>query len=165
MKKNVFTKLNFTVSGFCGSKRRRRFIALLSLFGMLIGSTASAIVIPPFSGEVLPEVNGNGGAFITGTTEYIKVEPAGAGNNASISLVNGFNAGLINWSALSIGQGQSISFIGDKFFNVVEGTKASEIAGTLNANGSVWIFNSPNEVVPGTFPVASSMSSEQASTQ
>ena len=141
MKKNVFTKLNFTVSGFCGSKRRRRFIALLSLFGMLIGSTASAIVIPPFSGEVLPEVNGNGGAFITGTTEYIKVEPAGAGNNASISLVNGFNAGLINWSALSIGQGQSISFIGDKFFNVVEGTKASEIAGTLNANGSVWIFN------------------------
>ena len=141
MKKNVFTKLNFTVSGFCGSKRRRRFIALLSLFGMLIGSTASAIVIPPFSGEVLPEVNGNGGAFITGTTEYIKVDPAGAGNNASISLVNGFNAGLINWSALSIGQGQSISFIGDKFFNVVEGTKASEIAGTLNANGSVWIFN------------------------
>ena len=143
MKKNVFTKLNFTVSGFCGSKRRRRIVAIFSLLGMLVSGTASAIVIPPFSsGLVLPEVNGNGGAFIQNFKGDITVTPGDTANpNASIALGNGSAAGLINWSALSIGAGQSLGFTGGKFFNVVSGDKASQIAGTLNASGALWIFN------------------------
>ena len=137
MKKNVFTKLNFTVSGFCGSKRRRRIVAIFSLLGMLVSGTASAA---GFSGDVL-QGGALGGAVISGTTGNVTVDGAGASSSSATIGLSGGSAGLIDWSALNVESGQSLNFNGSQFFNVVSGTDASDIAGALNANGNVWIFN------------------------
>ena len=132
MKKNVFTVSNLSVMNFCRNKARRRKIACLSLFGMLVAGS-----LPVFAAPTAVFDNSLGGAafnYAKGAS-FTQVDA----NNASFSATA--NSALIDWQKLNIGSGQTLGFTGNQFFNVVSGGDASKIAGTLNANGSVWVFN------------------------
>ena len=131
MKTNMFTKAGFSVMKFCRNKARRRVIACLSAFLMVVGSAMGGTV-------VLNPIGGNGGAE---WNTAVGATVVGDGTVATASLLAGKNAGLIDWQSLSIGGGQTLNFNGGMFYNVVSGGNASQIAGTLNANGSVWVFN------------------------
>ena len=60
--------------------------------------------------------------------------------------------GIVKWTDFSIGQGNKVSFVqpgsGSATLNIVSGPDASLIAGTLQANGSVYLVN-PNGVTIG----------------
>ena len=62
MKKNIFTVSGFSVSGFCRSKARRRVIACVALFGMLVTGAIPALALNPGDGTVFA-----GNAAISGT--------------------------------------------------------------------------------------------------
>ena len=131
MKTNIFSRSNFSVMKFCRNKARRRVIACISAILMMVGSVMGGTM-------VLNSVGGNGGAV---WNSAVGATVSGDGTVATASLLAGKNAGLIDWQALSIGSGQTLNFNGQMFYNVVSGGNASQIAGTLNANGSVWVFN------------------------
>ena len=131
MKANMFSRSNFSMLKFCRNKTRRRVIACLSAVLMVIGSAIGGTV-------VLTPIDGNGGAE---WNSAVGATVVGDGTVATASLLAGKNAGLIDWQTLSIGAGQTLNFNGNMFYNVVSGGNASQIAGTLNANGSVWVFN------------------------
>ena len=131
MKKNTFSRINFSMMKFCRNKARRRLIACVSAVTMIAGSALGGTV-------VLNPIGGNGGAE---WNSAVGATVVGNGTVATASLLAGKNAGLIDWQSLSIGNGQTLNFNGQMFYNVVSGGNASQIAGTLNANGSVWVFN------------------------
>ncbi|MBO5904934.1 MAG: filamentous hemagglutinin N-terminal domain-containing protein, partial [Kiritimatiellae bacterium] len=108
---------------------------------MVLGLVSTS-VFPTFAASpttVLKPENGYGGASynkIVGGT----ITSSSDLNSADIVAGVGGSA-LIDWHVLNIGNGQSLNFSGSQFFNVVSGTDSSKIAGTLNANGALWIFN------------------------
>ena len=136
--KNRFSIVQFPLlSDFCISKKTRRLVSGFMVFGLV-----STSVFPTFAASpttVLKPENGYGGASynkIVGGT----ITSSSDLNSADIVAGAGGSA-LIDWHALNIGNGQSLNFSGSQFFNVVSGTDSSKIAGTLNANGTLWIFN------------------------
>ena len=131
MKKSMFSRVDFSMMRFCRNKARRRLIACISAVLMVVGSALGGTV-------VLNPIGGNGGAE---WKSAIGAAVVGNGTVATASLLAGKNAGLIDWQALSIGNGQTLNFNGGMFYNIVSGGNASQIAGTLNANGGVWVFN------------------------
>ena len=110
-------------------------VAIISAFAMLSVGAFPALA-GGVSGQVLDNVNG--GASIIKSTDNVTM--SGGGSSATLSLLGG-KSGLIDWSVLNVGNGQSLSFQGGDFYNVVQGGNASQIAGTLKASGSLWIFN------------------------
>ena len=138
--KNRFSSLPFvSVSGICRKKAVRRAVAGLTAFSF---TTLGAMSAYGFAGQVLQDVNG--GAVISGTSGNVTVA-VGAGLNSAVIGLDKGTSGLIDWSALNVGSGQSLDFQGGQFFNVVSGSGASKIAGTLQASGALWIFN-PNGI-------------------
>ena len=132
MKRNIFTVSNFSMMNFCRSKARRRFVAYLSLGGMLL---AASFPVPGAPTAVFE--NDLGGAAFN----YAKGASFTQADANNASFTANASAALIDWQSLNIGGGQTLGFTGKQFFNVVSGPDASKIAGTLNANGSVWVFN------------------------
>ena len=116
-------------------RRRRtacRIVAALSAFAMLCVAS-----LPAFAAPTAVLDNDLGGAAFN----YIK----GATHNQIDADHATFTAsgqgGLIDWQALNVGSGQGLNFQGNQFFNVVSGGDRSQIAGTLEASGALWIFN------------------------
>ena len=114
-------------------------VAALSAFAMLALTPVTALAAPvALTGPADVLANVNGGAVVSGVTGNMTLDTDLT--KATINLTQG-GAGLINWSALNVGNGQSLGFTGGDFYNVVGGASASQIAGTLKASGSLWIFN------------------------
>ena len=122
--------------------RRRaacKTVAVISALSLLALTPVTAFAAPvALTGPADVLANVNGGASISGVTGSMTLDTDLT--TANINLTSG-GAGLINWSALNIGTGQSLGFSGGNFYNVVGGSDASKIAGQLNASGSLWIFN------------------------
>ena len=130
--------MNKGILGFKVFRRRKpacKAVAVVSAFAMLVVGSLPAFGVG-YAGHVLDNVNG--GAAINQSTANVTM--SGDGMSATLSLLGG-KSGLIDWSALNIGNGQSLNFEGGNFYNVVQGGSASQIAGTLKASGSLWIFN------------------------
>ncbi len=160
--------MNKGIFGLQVFRRRKpacRAVAAVSAFSSLV--TAS---LPVFAGtQVLaPGADGAGGA------EYTAIKGATwSGNGLDYGkFTSTGKGGLIDWSKLNIGSGQTLEFDGARFYNVVNGGGASEIAGVLKANGALWIFN-PAGVsfmngaqvsVAGTLGVAAANLSEESRT-
>jgi filamentous hemagglutinin family protein len=62
--------------------------------------------------------------------------------------------GVVNWSSFNIGQGNTVNFIqpdvGAATLNVVKGVTPTDIAGTLKANGSVFLINQNGIAISST---------------
>ena len=115
MKANMFSCANFSMMKFCRNKARRRVVACLSAVLMMAGSVIGGTM-------VLNPMGGNGGAE---WNTAIGATVSGDGTVATASLLAGKNAGLIDWQSLSIGNGQTLNFNGQMFYNVVSGGNAS----------------------------------------
>ena len=72
------------------------------------------------------------------------------GSQSTVTQTN--NKAIIDWRNLSVGQGDSLSFVQPSSaaiaLNRITGSSVSQIDGLLSANGQVWILN-PNGVMIG----------------
>ncbi|NIA52246.1 filamentous hemagglutinin N-terminal domain-containing protein [Massilia sp. TW-1] len=96
---------------------------------------------------------------------YAQALPTGATVTAGKVTINTPNAnalvvrqdsqrGVVNWSSFNIGQGNTVSFVqpdaGAATLNVVKGATPTDIAGTLKANGSVFLINQNGIAISAT---------------
>jgi len=118
--------------------RRRRLeqgsLFALSLLPLMMAASGAAA-------QALP----SGGAVTSGT--------AAIGYTSANDMVIAQTSGkaIISWGDFSIGQGQSVTFENGAgaTLNRVTGANASNLLGTLNASGSVYLIN-PNGVIIGS---------------
>ncbi|CAN5872471.1 hypothetical protein BH11PSE12_BH11PSE12_20340 [soil metagenome] len=109
------------------STRKRLIPALASAGLSFISMTSSAFDLPT-------------GAQVTAGAATVQTPAKGA------MLINqSTQRAVIQWNGFSIGQGKQVTFAQPNSsaatLNVVTGSSASAIAGTLNANGSVYLIN------------------------
>ncbi|WP_321447213.1 MBG domain-containing protein [uncultured Cohaesibacter sp.] len=101
-------------------------------------TTSSLTTIPALAGDSLP----SGGAVTSGSALI-----STSGN--AMTVTQGTNKAIVNWNSFSIGQGNSVTFVqpssSSAILNRVTGNTPSSIAGSLNANGQVYLIN-PNGV-------------------
>ena len=96
---------------------------------------------------------------------YAQALPIGATVTAGKVTINTPNAnalvvrqdtqrGVVNWSSFNIGQGNTVTFVqpdaGAATLNVVKGATPTDIAGTLKANGSVFLINQNGIAISST---------------
>lgn len=120
---------------FASRMRAQYPLQLISLFvvlGMLVNSMQL-------------HANPSGGKVISGQATI-------SGSGDQVTIRQGSNRAIINWQDFSIAAGQSASFIqpsaSSAMLNRVIGGNASEIYGTLSANGQIYLVN-PNGVLVG----------------
>jgi filamentous hemagglutinin family protein len=107
---------------------RKRMMAALALLGLsTLSTTSSALDLPT-------------GAQVTAGAASMQMPAKGA------MLVNqSTQRAVIKWNDFSIGQGNQVTFVqsnaGAASLNIVTGSRASTIAGTLKSNGSVYLIN------------------------
>ena len=96
-------------------------------------------VSPLLAQSVLPQ----GGSVVGGSATI------GAPQNNSLTITQTSPNAIINWNAFSIGQPNTLAFVqpssNSAILNRVTGTTSSSIAGTLSANGQVYLVN-PNGI-------------------
>lgn len=96
---------------------------------------------------------------------YAQALPSGAAVTAGRVTINTPNAGsmtvrqdtqraVVNWSSFNIGKGSTVDFVqpnaGAATLNVVKGATPTDIAGTLKANGAVFLINQNGIAVSST---------------
>lgn len=99
-------------------------------------ATQAAMAIPmPLLAQTLPS-NGR----VTAGQATI-----GAPVNGALAITQGSQRAAIRWNGFNIGQGNSVVFQqpapGASILNIVTGSQASQLAGGLSANGSVFLVN------------------------
>lgn len=104
---------------------------------------ASIAGVQTFATAVLAGGLPTGGQVVAGSAKI------GSPANGALTITQTTQRAVVNWSAFSVGQGQSVNFqqpnAGAATLNRVTGSDATAIAGTLTANGSVYVVN-PNGV-------------------
>ena len=100
MKKNMFSRVDFSLMKFCRNKTRRRLVACISAVMMVVGSALGGTV-------VLNQVGGVGGAEINAS--HGVAAPVTDGTTATLSLLSGKSAGLIDSKAMGGINGYAIS--------------------------------------------------------
>jgi len=74
----------------------------------------------------------------------------GAATGTSLTVTQTSSSAVLNWQSFSVGQGYSINFLqpssSSTILNRVTGSTTSTIAGSINANGHVYLIN-PNGIV------------------
>lgn len=126
-----------------------RVVYLLAPFGSilwkhrLLASTALCSAVAALLVIAPAQANPTGGQVVSGSAAIVQTNPNRLDINQST------NSAIINWQSFSINQGQQVNFnqpnSSSIALNRVLGGDASTIAGTLTANGQVWIVN-PNGV-------------------
>ena len=103
----------------------------------LLASTSLALNTAAFAGA-LP----TGASVAAGK---VKVSTSGS----AMTVTQDTNKAIVNWNAFSIGQNNSVEFVqpdsSSAILNRVTGTTTSSIAGSLSANGQVYLIN-PNGI-------------------
>ncbi|TBW38284.1 filamentous hemagglutinin N-terminal domain-containing protein [Siculibacillus lacustris] len=119
-----------------GSLRRARFGRSHRLAALL--ATTALAVPPALAGDGLP----TGGQVVAGTASI-----SSSGN--ALTVRQGSDRAIVNWNGFSIGQGNTVDFIqpgaSSAILNRVTGSTTSTIAGSLTANGQVYLIN-PNGI-------------------
>ena len=82
------------------------------------------------------------GGNVTNGDAVITVNGSTMGINAS-ALNN-----IINWQTFSIGNGETVTFDANNYLNLVRGSEVSNILGTMNGGGMVFLIN-PNGILFG----------------
>jgi filamentous hemagglutinin family protein len=120
--------------------RTRQFRSLQAFRWLFVTTTAvvASMALSPFAsaGPV-------GGTVVDGS--------AGISQSGAVTTINqSSNRAIINWQGFSIGKSETVTFnqpsSSSATLNRVTGTEASVIAGSLNANGQVFLVN-PNGVL------------------
>jgi len=106
--------------------------------------TSTALVAQPvfgnaaFAADNLP----TGGQVVSGGVAI-------ATSGTSTTITQSSDKAIVNWNGFSVGQGNSVNFVqpgtGSAILNRVTGNTSSTIAGTLSANGQVYLIN-PNGI-------------------
>lgn len=131
--------------GKAGRRRNRRSESAVAaggggFFAALLASTMLAT--PAFAQEVLP----TGGQVVSGSATI-------ATDGATMTINQSSDRMIANWQGFSIGAGNSVTFnqpgASSVALNRVTGQNPSQILGSLNANGQVFLIN-PNGVAIGT---------------
>ena len=108
-----------------------RSVALLSAFAML-----HVAVLPAFAGDSL--LGGNA------VLEQLSNVTKGDVSDNSVVFSSTLPVGVLDWSKFNIGSDQTMTFNGasSTFFNLVDKTAGkSQIDGTINGSGNVWVIN------------------------
>ncbi|WP_313200547.1 MBG domain-containing protein [Rhizobium sp.] len=102
----------------------------------LLASTALAAP-SVFAGELPNGASVAGGRVTIGT------------NGSAMTVTQGSDRAIVNWNGFSVGQGSSVTFIqpdkSSAILNRVTGSTTSSIAGSISANGQVYLVN-PNGI-------------------
>jgi len=102
---------------------------------LIATQAAMAIPMPVLAQALLP----SGGTVTRGAAAI------GAPVNGTLTINQTTDRAAIRWNGFSIGQGGSVAFQqptpGARILNIVTGPQASQLAGNLNANGSVFLVN------------------------
>ncbi|WP_426336205.1 filamentous hemagglutinin N-terminal domain-containing protein [Pseudoduganella sp. R-31] len=113
------------------SSRMRRDMA----WPMLVAATLPVVAPMPAYGQAMPSGGVVGAGKISISTP----------NANSMVLRQDSQRAVVNWNSFSIGKGNTVTFAqpgaGAATLNVVKGSQSSEIAGSLKANGSVFLVN------------------------
>ncbi|WP_179145322.1 MBG domain-containing protein [Rhizobium sp. RU36D] len=100
--------------------------------------TQPLLVRMAFGGEALP----TGGQVLEGSVTF---DSAGS----TMTVMQGSEKAIVNWNGFSIGSGNSVNFVqpnaGSAILNRVTGGTSTTIAGSLSANGQVYLVN-PNGI-------------------
>jgi filamentous hemagglutinin family protein len=108
----------------------------LRIVATLLASTALAV--PPIQASDLP----TGGQVVSGS---VSIDTTGS----AVTITQGSDRGIVNWNGFSIGAGKNVNFVqpgaGAAILNRVTGDTPSTIAGSLTANGQVFLIN-PNGI-------------------
>lgn len=132
--------------------RRRRLehgsLFALSLLPLMMAASGAAAQALPSGGTV---ASGSAAIGYTSANDMVIAQTSGKA--------------IINWGDFSIGQGKSVTFENGTgaTLNRVTGANVSNLAGTLNASGSVYLIN-PNGVIVGSTGVVNVGGSFVAST-
>jgi len=125
---------------------RREVLALLQSPRLAGGSLLASLLI---AGVSLPQnvaANPHNGTVTAGNAIIVSATPE------RLDVVQSSDRAIINWQGFSIGQGEQTNFqqpsAASVTLNRVTGQQASEIAGSLTANGTVMLIN-PNGVLIG----------------
>lgn len=102
---------------------------------LIATQAAMAVPMPLLAQQVLP----SGGVVTAGQVSI------GAPVSGALGITQSSGRAVIQWNGFHIGQGNSVVFNqpapGSAVLNVVTGTQASQLAGGLTANGSVFLVN------------------------
>lgn len=102
---------------------------------MLVAATFPVVAPLPAYGQAMP----SGGVVGAGK---VSISTPNANN---MVVRQDSQRAVVNWNSFSIGKGNTVNFAqpnaGAATLNVVKGGSATEIAGSLNANGSVFLVN------------------------
>ncbi|WP_338634145.1 Heme/hemopexin-binding protein precursor [Sporomusa ovata DSM 2662] len=119
-------------------KWKRRWQRLAK--AVIVPATAGLLLLSAYSTALANPTNGNvtsGSATITAT-----------GNTTTINQSS--SKAIINWTSFSVAKGETVNFVQPSAsavaLNRVTGNSASEIYGSLNANGKVYLVN-PNGIL------------------
>ncbi|MCO6179820.1 S-layer family protein [Ciceribacter sp. RN22] len=109
------------------------------LAGALLASTALAVnPLAAFAGDVLP----TGGTVAAGSVNA-------STSGTTMTVTQSSDQAIVNWNGFSIGQGYTVNFVqpdsSSAILNRVTGSTTSTIAGSLTANGQVYLIN-PNGI-------------------
>lgn len=124
--------------GHCKSaSARQRVVGALVLLGLSAFSMTSLALDLP------------NGAQVTAGTALVQM-PA----KSTLLVTQSTQRAVIKWNDFSIGQGHQVTFAqpnaGAATLNIVSGTSASMIAGTLTSNGSVYLINQNGIAITST---------------
>jgi len=110
----------------------------------LSGILAAGLILSSLNPSLL-RANPNGGAVAAGSAGI-------SSHGSTLTITQGSNRAIINWQDFSISAGETTRFIqpssSSAILNRVVGGNASQIHGTLQANGQVYLIN-PNGVLVG----------------
>ena len=116
---------------------RRREGSLKSFFVGLLAST-SLTVQPVMAAEALPT-----GAHVTAGSASVVT------SGKTMTVTQGSDRAIVNWNGFSVGAGNTVKFVqpdsSSSILNRVTGSTTSTIAGTVSANGQVFLVN-PNGI-------------------
>ena len=125
MKKNIFSVSGLSVMNFCRNKARRRTVAGVMTFALVI-----SLAFPLSAGTAL------------GSAEIIR-QSAGVSGDVSTGTFNaGGGVGAIEWARFNVMSGETATFDNGTFFNQVKADGGiSQIIGTIDGTANVWLFN------------------------